>query len=76
MCSEQCEDTGFVINAGAGYFSRSAVLTGPGAIIKGKEEIPSPEEVMENWVKISSLDNPVLFNDMNDLFGAFGSALQ
>ena len=76
MCSEQCEDTGFIINAGAGYFSRSAVLTGPGAIIKGKEAIPSPEEVMENWSKISSLDNPVLFNDMNDLFGAFGSVLQ
>jgi NAD(P)-dependent dehydrogenase (short-subunit alcohol dehydrogenase family) len=33
LCSDQCTDNGMIINAALGYFSRSAVVTGPGAIL-------------------------------------------
>jgi len=75
MCSEQCEDTGMIINAALGYYSRSAMLTGPGAIISDGKKIPTPEEVMENWGKITSLENPKLFNQVNEMFGELGSLL-
>ncbi|MBN1636465.1 MAG: SDR family NAD(P)-dependent oxidoreductase, partial [Deltaproteobacteria bacterium] len=75
MCSEQCQDTGMIINAALGYYSRSAMLTGPGAIISDGKKIPTPEEVMENWGKITSLENPKLFNQVNEMFGELGSLL-
>jgi NAD(P)-dependent dehydrogenase (short-subunit alcohol dehydrogenase family) len=41
LCSEGCERTGQIFNAGMGYFSRAAVLTGP-SVQLGKEERASP----------------------------------
>ena len=37
MCSEQCQDSGIIINAGLGYFSRSAIMTGEGVILSDKK---------------------------------------
>ena len=72
MCSEQCEDTGVVINAGAGYFSRTAILTGPGAVIPN----PSAEDVMDNWGKITSMDDPQYFSGMDGLFGMLAKVMK
>jgi len=58
MCSEQCQDSGVIINAGLGYFSRSSIMTGEGAVLSDGNKIPTPEEVMENWGRITSLENP------------------
>jgi hypothetical protein len=67
MCSEQCQDSGVVINAGLGYFSRSAIMTGEGVIFSDGKKIPTPEEVMENWDKITSLENPKYFNQLMEM---------
>ena len=72
MSSEQCTDTGMIINAGAGYFSRSSMVTGPGTIITEGDKICTAEDVMENWEKIISLDNPKVFFDANGIFGELG----
>ncbi len=69
MCSEECQDSGVIINAGLGYFSRSAVMTGEGVILSDGDKIPTPEEVMENWDKITSLENPKFFNQMLEMSG-------
>ncbi len=58
MCSEQCQDSGMIINAGLGYFSRSAIMTGKGVILRDGNKIPTPEDVMENWGRIISLESP------------------
>jgi NAD(P)-dependent dehydrogenase (short-subunit alcohol dehydrogenase family) len=76
MCSEQCEDSGMIINAALGYFSRSAIVTGPGAILSDGKKIPTPEEVMENWAKITSIENPQYFNQLPEMFGVLGPVLQ
>jgi NAD(P)-dependent dehydrogenase (short-subunit alcohol dehydrogenase family) len=76
MCSEQCTDSGMIINAALGYFSRSAVLTGPGAILSDGKKIPTPEEVMQSWDKITSLDAPKYFKMLPEMFGELGPVLK
>ncbi|MBW2631985.1 MAG: SDR family oxidoreductase [Deltaproteobacteria bacterium] len=75
LCSEQCKDSGVMINAALGYYSRSAIMTGPGAILSDGERIPAPEEIMENWDKIVSLESPKYFDQVMTMFGEFGSLL-
>jgi len=58
LCSEQCEDTGVYINAGGGHFSRSNIVSGLGVRF---EDMPTPEDIEENWAAISSLDNAKYF---------------
>jgi NAD(P)-dependent dehydrogenase (short-subunit alcohol dehydrogenase family) len=67
MCSEQCQDSGVIINAGLGYFSRSAIMTGEGVILSDGNKIPTPEEVMENWSRITSLENPRFFYQLSEI---------
>lgn len=76
MCSEQCEDSGVMINAVLGYYSRSAIMTGPGAILSDGERIPAPEEIMENWDKIMSLENPKYFDQLMAMFGELSPLLK
>jgi len=76
MCSEQCQDSGMIINATLGYFSRTAIMTGPGVIIGDGTVVPSPEEFMENWDNIKSLENPKYFDQLGEMFGVLGPLLQ
>jgi NAD(P)-dependent dehydrogenase (short-subunit alcohol dehydrogenase family) len=76
LCSDKCTDSGMIINAALGYFSRSAVLTGPGAILLDGKSIPTPEDVMENWEKITSLESPKYFNMLPEMFGVLGPVLK
>jgi len=67
MCSEQCQDSGVIINAGLGYFSRSAIMTGEGVILSDGNKIPTPEEVMENWSRMTSLENPRFLYQLSEI---------
>jgi len=67
LVSEQCQDSGAYINAFAGYFSRSQVLSGPGFMFP---EMPTPEQVAEKWGQIMSLDTPKYYNDVNEIMFA------
>ena len=64
LCSEQCKDTGAYINAFAGYYSRSQIMTGPGITLS---ELPSPEQIMERWDRIMSLDNAKYYYEANEM---------
>ena len=66
MCSEQCKDSGMIINAGAGIFARSAIVTGQGVI----SDCPTPEFIAENWDKITSLEDAKIYEKMNDFLAA------
>ncbi len=76
MCSEECQDSGMIINATLGYFSRTAILTGPGAILSKDGKIPSPEEVRDNWGTITSLEDPKYFNQLPEMFGVLTPLFQ
>lgn len=76
MCSEQCEDSGTIINAGLGYFSKSAMLTNSGVILSTKDgKIPQPEEIMERWDEITNMEKTKFYVDVNAMLGEFQSIL-
>ena len=64
LCSEQCLDSGAYINAFAGHYSRSAIVSGPGTLFS---EIPSLEQISEKWDEIMSLDNATYYNDIGNM---------
>jgi NAD(P)-dependent dehydrogenase (short-subunit alcohol dehydrogenase family)/putative sterol carrier protein len=63
LCSERCPVSGNVYNAGAGYFNRSAVVTGPTVTIGDGVVPPTPEEVIARWRDITALDGAVEIDD-------------
>jgi NAD(P)-dependent dehydrogenase (short-subunit alcohol dehydrogenase family)/putative sterol carrier protein len=67
LCSEECQDTGRVYNAGAGFYNRAAIMTTPGIVIGGGKKIPSVEEVSVNWPKIMDLKGAKEYAQLNDL---------
>jgi NAD(P)-dependent dehydrogenase (short-subunit alcohol dehydrogenase family) len=76
LCSEQCQDSGMIIHNVKNYYNRFAVVMGPGVTVpEGPEGVPTPEDVMENWEKVLSLENAKYYNDVNDLFGQLGDMM-
>ena len=57
LCSEGCAESGEIFNAAAGYHNRAAIMTGAGALLSDGTTIPTPEDILENWDKINSLEN-------------------
>jgi NAD(P)-dependent dehydrogenase (short-subunit alcohol dehydrogenase family)/putative sterol carrier protein len=57
LCSEGCAESGGIFNAAAGFHNRAAIMTGAGAILSDGTTIPTPEDILENWDRINSLDN-------------------
>ncbi len=55
LCSEQCEITGAVYNAGMGCYNRAAVVTGSGVYLGDGESVPSLEDIAGSIEAISSL---------------------
>jgi NAD(P)-dependent dehydrogenase (short-subunit alcohol dehydrogenase family) len=58
LCSEQCPVTGRIYNAGMGYFSRAALLTGQGEVVGDGRRVPAVEEIHEHWDAINDLGSP------------------
>ncbi len=64
LVSEECTDCGVYINAFAGHYSRSQIMTGPGMNF---DDVPSPEQLMENWDKIMSMEDNQYHSDVNTM---------
>ncbi len=74
LCSEQCKATGHVYNAGAGYYNRAAVLTGPGATVGQEDAFPTAEQVADKIKAIGKMDGAVEFPDLNSSLVPFFEA--
>ncbi len=55
LCSEECNETAKMISAGGGYFSRAAVVEGPGVVFDSSKEI-TVEMIVEKLDQIMSLE--------------------
>jgi putative sterol carrier protein len=55
LCSQQCEHTGSIFNAGMGYFNRAAVVTGKAVLLGDADNPPTPEMIHEHWQRIDTL---------------------
>ncbi|NPV60333.1 MAG: SDR family oxidoreductase [Actinobacteria bacterium] len=67
-CSEQCTFSGYTFVAGAGYFSRTAFMEGPGVFIPPAEGI-TLEKIDENIDKIVSLEGAQTFGSATEQTG-------
>ena len=63
LCSEDCNETGAIYNAGMGFFNRAAVLTGPGVQLGSEESLPTVEQIRDKWERINSLEEAKAIND-------------
>ena len=71
LCSEKCSGSGNVFNAAAGFYSRAAILTGPGALLSDGKAIPTPEAIRDQWEKINRLDGAGELGDANAAIMSF-----
>lgn len=55
MASKECDDSGLIIEAGAGNFNRATIVKGPG-VQPGMDELKDAEWIQSNWDKITSLE--------------------
>ncbi len=55
LCSEACEETGMIFNAGMGGFNRVAIVNGPGAVVGDGQTPPTPEQIAEHWDAINNI---------------------
>ncbi len=55
MVSKECQDSGLVIEAGAGNFNRAVMVKGPG-LQPGMESLKDAEWCQSNWDAITSLE--------------------
>jgi NAD(P)-dependent dehydrogenase (short-subunit alcohol dehydrogenase family) len=55
LCSENCTETARMFSAGGGYFSRAAVVEGPGVVFDSNQEI-TVEMVVEKLDQIMNLE--------------------
>jgi NAD(P)-dependent dehydrogenase (short-subunit alcohol dehydrogenase family) len=64
LCSEQCQRTGDIWSAGAGYFARIEYREAPGVRINGRA--PTVEDVADNIDKIADLSTNKVFRTSSE----------
>lgn len=62
LVSEDCTDSGNVISATAGYYSRIQVMEGAGVQVDPRETM-TPEKISELWPQIVDMSEPKGYND-------------
>ncbi len=65
LCSEPCADSGLILNAGMGFYSRAAVVSGPGAWLAEEGVLPSIGDVHRNWSRIHEIGGAQEYTDAN-----------
>jgi 3-hydroxyacyl-CoA dehydrogenase/3a,7a,12a-trihydroxy-5b-cholest-24-enoyl-CoA hydratase len=58
LCSEECQETGFIYSAGGSYFSRIAYFEGEGVFLGLEKEI-TIEDVKARWTEVNDLSKGV-----------------
>ena len=56
LCSDACQSSGEIFNAGLGYFNRAAVLTGRAVQLGDPQNPPTVEQIHQSWKQIDSLE--------------------
>jgi len=69
LVAEQCPVSGNIYNVGMGCINRAAIVTGPGAVVGNGKEIPTPEQLLGHWEKITSLKNAREYQNVTEQIG-------
>jgi NAD(P)-dependent dehydrogenase (short-subunit alcohol dehydrogenase family) len=62
LVSEDCTDSGNVLSATAGYYSRIQVMEGKGVRVDPRQTM-TPEKISDLWPKIIAMDDPQGYRD-------------
>ena len=65
LCSEACQDSGLIVNAGGGFFSRAAVVAAPATLVGDGQEVPTVEAIHQHWARIDSLEGAQEYPNAN-----------
>jgi len=65
LSSQQCQDTGLILNAGLGHYSRAAVVSGPGTWLGEEDRLPDVGDIHQNWTRIDRLRGAQTYDDAN-----------
>jgi NAD(P)-dependent dehydrogenase (short-subunit alcohol dehydrogenase family)/acyl dehydratase/putative sterol carrier protein len=69
LASDRCPVSGRIYNVGMGLFNRAAVVTGPGTVLACGEKIPTAEDLLNIWDKVTTLEGGKEYSQLNDLVG-------
>ena len=75
LCSDKCPVTGAIYNAGAGYFSRVQIVSGPGTVVGQAGKEPAANEIKENLDKIMSIEGAEEYPNLTAALGPMIEAL-
>lgn len=70
LCSEACQDTDQVVEAGMGYFAKIQVIEAEGVIID--PELATPEYMRDHFDRISDMTNGATFSSVADFLEKIG----
>ncbi len=65
MCAEENEETGHIIEAGAGYYAKVEVREAHGALF-GTDTIPTPEQIRDRYSEISDMSQASPFANTSE----------
>ncbi|MBW2180920.1 MAG: SDR family oxidoreductase [Deltaproteobacteria bacterium] len=68
LCSEENEASGMTFVMGAGWYGRTAIVSGNGVCIGDADRVITVEEIRDNFDKITSLDDAKPQNSGGDIF--------
>jgi NAD(P)-dependent dehydrogenase (short-subunit alcohol dehydrogenase family) len=68
LCSEECKHTGMIFVSGAGWFGRTALVSGSGVCIGNASREIAVEEVRDNFDKIISIEGATTHNSGAEIF--------
>ncbi len=81
LCSDRCQVTGNIYNAGMGYYNRAAVVTGPGIVLGTGKDVPAVEDIASHWEEIVNMKGAreyehltLMVNDLMETLQTGGAA--
>jgi len=66
LCSDRCDTTGRIYNAGMGYYNRAAILTGRPVQLSDAENMATVERIHENFERINIMERATELGDANE----------
>ncbi len=76
LASEENQDSGYIFNCGMGWYSRSAIVMGNGALIGDGSRDIKAEEIRDSWKKITDLSGAKEVGSVQETFGAMLPLIQ
>jgi hypothetical protein len=75
LCSDVCQDTGLIFNAGGGFYNRAALVSGKGISLARNGSLPTVEDIHENWSEITEVGDQMFRDVKGAILYMMGSIL-